>query len=169
MTAKAVMIGYMKNSKEEIMDTSTFIYVTYISAAPDKVFKALTDPKATKKYWQHENVSDWKPGSRWEHRGIGKDRSLDMLGKVIEYFPSQRLVLSWAAPEDEAREEKYSRVTLEVEPYHDVTRLTITHDGLERGSDMEKGIIEGWPMVLSSLKTLMETGRALPVLWQDAA
>jgi uncharacterized protein YndB with AHSA1/START domain len=158
-----------KLKKEKIMETSSFIYVTYIAALPDKVFKALIDPKATKKYWQHENVSDWKPGSGWEHRGIGKDRPLDMLGKVIEYAPPRRIVLSWASPEDEAREEKYSRVTLDVESYHKVTRLTVTHDGLEPGSEMLKGIIEGWPMVLSSLKTLMETGHALPVLWDEAA
>jgi uncharacterized protein YndB with AHSA1/START domain len=151
------------------MDTISFIYVTYISAAPGKVFKALTDPKMTKKYWQHENVSDWKPGSRWEHRDTGKDRSLDLVGKVIEYAPPRRIVLSWASPEDEAREDKYSRVALDIEPYHGVTRLTVTHVGLKPGSEMLKGIMEGWPMVLSSLKSLMETGHALPVLWDRAA
>jgi uncharacterized protein YndB with AHSA1/START domain len=151
------------------MERSSFIYVSYIFAAPEKVFKALTDPKATRKYWQHENVSDWKPGSRWEHRGTGKDKSLDLIGKVIEYLPSRRLVISWAFPQDEAREDKHSRVTIDVTLHHDVTRLMLTHEGLEPGSDMEKGIIEGWPMVLSSLKSLMETGHALPVLWEEAA
>ena len=53
----------------------------------------------------------------------------------------------------------------EVKPYRDVTCLTMTHDRLEPGSEMEKGITEGWPMVLSSLKSLLETGKALPVLW----
>ncbi len=151
------------------MDTSKFTYVLYISAGPDKVFKALVDPKMTKKYWQHENVSDWKAGSRWEHRSTGKDKSIDLVGRVIEYSPPRRLVLSWAFPVDDSREDKHSRVTLDIERYHEVTRITVTHEGLEPGSEMLQGITEGWPIVLSSLKSFLETGRALPELWEKAA
>ncbi len=88
----------------------------------------------------------------------------------MEVVRPRRLVLSWVDPADEARAEKYSRVTIEIEPTAGVTRLTVVHNGLEPGSDMLKGISEGWPIVLSSLKTLLETGRALPRLWErDAA
>jgi uncharacterized protein YndB with AHSA1/START domain len=73
--------------------------------------------------------------------------------------------LSWAFPDDEARAKKHSRVTIEIEPYRKVVRLTVTHSGLEPGSEMLEGITEGWPKVLSSLKSLMETGKPLPVLW----
>ena len=147
------------------MDKPQFVYVTYIASSPEKVWNALIDPKMTEKYWQHENVSDWKPGSRWEHRGFDKDRTLRLVGKVIESSPPRRLVLTWALPADEAREEKHSRVTFEVEPAGGVVRLTVTHEHFEPGSKMFESIKEGWPKVLSSLKSLLETERPLPKLW----
>ena len=147
------------------MDNPQFVYVTYISTSAEKVWNALIDPKMTTKYWQHENVSDWKPGSKWEHRGADKERTLKLVGKVIESSPPRRLVLTWAFPADAASEEKRSRVTFEIEPIGDVVRLTVTHDRFEPGSEMLQGITEGWPKVLSSLKSLMEAGRPLPKLW----
>jgi uncharacterized protein YndB with AHSA1/START domain len=147
------------------MENPQFMYVMYISTSPEKLWNALIDPKVTAKYWQHENVSDWKPGSKWEHRRCNKKGTLALVGKVIESSPPRRLVLTWAFPADEAREEKHSRVTLEIEPIRDVVRLTVTHAQLEPGSEMLQGIVKGWPIVLSSLKTLLETGRPLPELW----
>ncbi|MGD0724232.1 MAG: SRPBCC family protein [Spirochaetia bacterium] len=147
------------------MDKPQFVYVTYISATPEKLWNALIDAEMTTKYWQHVNVSDWQPGSRWEHRRADKDGAVLLVGKVIESSPPRRLVLTWAFPADEAREEKHTRVTFELEPIGDVVRLTVTHDRLEPGSDMLQGITQGWPKVLSSLKSLMEAGRALPELW----
>ena len=147
------------------MNESRFEYVLFISSTPEKVWEALIDPKITPKYWQHENVSDWKPGSRWEHRRSDGSGTLDLVGKVIECAPPRRLVLSWAFPADESQEEKYSRVTFEIEPFREVVRLALTHDRLEPGSEMLEGITDGWPKVLSSLKSLLETGRALPMLW----
>jgi uncharacterized protein YndB with AHSA1/START domain len=147
------------------MNEAQFVYVAYISTSPEKLWNALIDPKVTAKYWQHENVSDWKPGSTWEHRSADKERTLRLVGKVIESSPPRRLVLTWAFPADEAHEEKHSRVTFEIEPIGDVARLTVTHDRLEPGSEMLEGITEGWPKVLSSLKSLMEVGRPLPKLW----
>jgi uncharacterized protein YndB with AHSA1/START domain len=147
------------------MDKAEFIYVTYIAASPKKLWNALVDPKLTKKYWQHENASDWKPGSRWAHLRFDRERTPDIVGKVVESSPSKRLVLTWAFPADEARAVKYSRVTIEIEPYRKVARLTVTHDGLEPGSEMLEAITDGWPKVLSSLKSLMEAGKPLPVLW----
>ncbi len=147
------------------MGEAQFIYVTYVSTSPKNLWNALIDPEMTTKYWQHVNVSDWKPGSKWEHRSADKDRTLRLVGKVIESSPPRRLVLTWAFPADEAREEKHSRVTFEIEPISDVARLTVTHDRLEPGSEMLEGITEGWPKVLSSLKSLLEVGRPLPKLW----
>jgi uncharacterized protein YndB with AHSA1/START domain len=147
------------------MDKPQFVYVTYISTSPEKLWNALLDPKMTAQYWQHENVSDWKPGSKWEHRGFDKDRTLKMVGKVIESSPPRRLVITWAFPADEAQEEKHTRVTFEIEPIGTVVRLTVTHDRLEPGSKMLDAITKGWPKVLSSLKSLLEAGRPLPKLW----
>jgi len=147
------------------MDKPEFVYVTYIAASPEKLWKALIDPKVTAQYWQHENISDWKPGSKWEHRESNKERTLKLVGKVIESSPPRRLVVTWAFPADAAHEEKHSRVTFEIEPLGNLGRLTVTHDRLEPDSEMLKGITKGWPKVLSSLKSLMETGNPLPKLW----
>ncbi len=147
------------------MDRPQFVYVTYISTSPEKVWDALIDAETTVKYWQHVNLSDWKPGSKWEHRRAGKDGALQLVGKVVESSPPRRLVLTWAFPADEAHEEKHSRVTFEIEPFRGVVRLTVTHDRLEAGSEMLEGITEGWPMVLSSLKSFLEVGQPLPKLW----
>ena len=88
-----------------------------------------------------------------------------MVGNVIESDPPRRLVLTWAFPVDESHEEKHSRVTFDIEPIRGVVRLAVTHDRLEPDSEMFHGITEGWPKVLSSLKSLLEVGRPLPKLW----
>jgi len=148
------------------MDKPEFVYVTYISTTTEKLWSALIDKEMTTKYWQAVNVSDWQPGSRWEHRRANKEGRLQLVGRVIERSQPRRLVLSWASPADEAREDKHSRVTFELEPLSGgVVRLTVTHDRLEPGSEMLKGITDGWPKVLSSLKSILEVGRPLPELW----
>ncbi len=81
------------------------------------------------------------------------------VGKVVESVPPRRLVLTWAAPADVANEAKHSRVTFEIEPFMDAVRLTVTHDELD--SETLRAISQGWPGVLSSLKTLLETGRPM--------
>lgn len=148
------------------MERPEFVYVTYIATSPERVWNALIDADMTTKYWQNINVSDWRPGSKWEHRGTDKERKLRLVGKVVESAPPRRLVLTWAFPADEAREEKHTRVTFDIEPLDSgVVRLTVTHDRLEPGSEMLRGITAGWPKVLSSLKSLLEVGRPLPKLW----
>ncbi len=147
------------------MDKPQFVYVTYLATSPEKVWKAIVDPATTTKYWQNINVSDWRPGSRWEHRDGDTKGTVRLVGTVIESSPPRRLVLTWAFPADEAREERHTRVTFEIEPVGDVVRLTVIHDRLEPGSEMLEGITEGWPKVLSSMKSLLETGRPLPKLW----
>ena len=144
-----------------------FVYVTYIATTPKKLWNALLDPKVTAKYWQHLNLSDWKRGSKWEHRTADAKRRLRLVGKVLESRPPRRLVMTWAAPGDAARPKKHSRVTFEIAPHKSrgVVRLTVTHERLEPRSEMLRGIREGWPMVLSSLKSILETGTPLPRLW----
>jgi uncharacterized protein YndB with AHSA1/START domain len=80
---------------------------------------------------------------------------------VLEAARPNRLVLTWANPEDKANRVRHSRVTFEIETVGDIVRLTVTHDELEKGSEMERNISRGWPRVLSSLKSLLETGKAL--------
>jgi uncharacterized protein YndB with AHSA1/START domain len=150
------------------MAKSTFMYVTYIAAAPETIWRALLEAEFTRQYWGHDNVSDWKPGSTWKHQVADGTRAVRVVGEVIENAPPRRLVLTWADPADAADRSKHSRVTFEIEPTGDVTRLTVTHDELEAGSEMLTAVTAGWPRVLSSLKSMLETGRPLPA-WAKAS
>lgn len=153
------------------MTKPSYVYVTYIETTADRVWRAIVDPAVTRTYWMgpnanvpaHVNVSDWKPGSRWEHQRADESKAVDIAGTVIESTPPKRLVISWARPAEVADASKHSRVTFEIESIGDaLVRLTVTHDGLEKDEKMLNGISSGWPMVLSNLKTMLETGRALP-------
>ncbi|WP_321792614.1 SRPBCC family protein [Burkholderia pyrrocinia] len=143
------------------MGNPAFVYVTFIAATPERVFDALTNAELTKDYWvRHRNASpDWRPGSRWEHQDYDDPSRVDIVGEVVENDPPHRLVVTWRTPSGEGEE---SRVTYLVEPHEGVVKLTVTHDGLVADSEMDRGIRGGWPVVLSSLKTLLETGHALP-------
>jgi uncharacterized protein YndB with AHSA1/START domain len=143
------------------LDKPKFVYVTYIATTPEKLWNALTEPKLALQYWERENVSDWKPGSKWEHRRDDAARTVDLVGKVVESVPPRRLVLTWVSPADAATPAKHSRVAFDIEQINDMVRLTVTHDELEPDSAMLRGITEGWPRVLSSLKSFLETGRPL--------
>ncbi len=147
------------------MDKPQFVYVTYISASPEKVWEALTSPKTTVKYWRHVNLSDWRPGSRWEHREGDPTGEIRLVGKVLESDPPRRLVLTWTEPRDALVEDRHSRVTFELERIGELVRLTVIHDHLEPDSEMLQSISKGWPKVLSSLKSLLEVGKPLPNLW----
>jgi len=141
-----------------------FLYTIFIVATPDVVWRGLTDPEFTARYWSHENVSDWRPGSKWEHQRLDKSGA-DIVGKVIESDPPRRLVITWVRPKDAASPDAASRVTFEIVDHgRGVTKLMLWHEELEPGSDMDRGIREGWPMVLSNLKTLLETGKSA-TLW----
>lgn len=144
-------------------EKTSFVYVTYIRSTPDEVFEAITKPELARRYWDHENVSDWKPGSKWEHIRANDERTVELVGEVIEVSPPTRLVITWANASQAADPESYSRVTFEIEEYEDMVRLTVTHDELEVGSGMANGISKGWPTVLSSLKSFLETGSGLDI------
>jgi uncharacterized protein YndB with AHSA1/START domain len=145
------------------MNKTKFLYVTYIRTTPEKVFEALTKGDVTRQYWAHDNVSDWKPGSEWKHVDAAS-KQVRLVGGVLESAPPRRLVVTWAFPGDAGDRKKHSRVAFDIEALEDMVRLTVTHDELEAGSEMERGITAGWPRVLSSLKSLLETGRPL-VTW----
>jgi uncharacterized protein YndB with AHSA1/START domain len=140
---------------------SSFVYVVYIASRAEAVWRALLEGEFTRQYWGGDNLSDWQAGSDWEHRTASAPQSVAVLGVVQEAKPPHRLVLSWASAAERGDRDRHSRVTFEIEPVADMVRLTVTHDQLEPGSDMQRKVSAGWPRVLSSLKSLLETGRAL--------
>jgi uncharacterized protein YndB with AHSA1/START domain len=160
------------------MTKPSYVYVTYIETTAERVWRAIVDPDVTRTYWMgpnagvpaHVNVSDWRPGSPWEHQRADDTRAVDIAGTVIESTPPTRLVISWARPAELADTSKHSRVTFEIDSIGDaLVRLTVTHEGLEHDEKMLNGISSGWPMVLSNLKTLLEKGKALPRVKMEAA
>jgi uncharacterized protein YndB with AHSA1/START domain len=103
-------------------------------------------------------VSDWQPGSRWEHLRTDGSGIADVVGEVIEAAPPRRLVLTFAGP-DEAGQP--SVVRFDIEAHNDIVRLTVTHEDLADASDYEAASA-GWAAVISNLKSLLETGHVLP-------
>lgn len=145
------------------MSKPNFVYVTYINTTTEKLWNALIDPAQNKLYWfDHRNVSDWKVGSTWEHLNDDHEGRVDVVGKVLESNPPRKLVVSWAAPAEAGDAAKTSRVTYDIELVKGTARLMVTHEDLEPESKMLKSISMGWPMVLSSLKTFLETGKPMP-------
>jgi uncharacterized protein YndB with AHSA1/START domain len=144
------------------MAKETCVFVSYIASTRERVWDALVKPEFNRQYWGNENISDWRPGSRWEHRTIDAAREVRILGTVVESDPPRRLVLTWAFPADADKPAAHTRVTFELEQIETMVRLTVTHADLTPGSDMMRGINEGWPRVLSSLKSFLETGKPLP-------
>ena len=150
-------------------DTTSFIYVTYIAAPAEKVFEAIIKPEIARRYWGHENVSDWQPGSAWQHVRDSAERTVELVGKVVEIVPPRRLVITWGAVSQADQPDSHSRVSFDIEPYQDMVKLTVSHDELEAGSGMDNGIRKGWPVVLSSMKSFLETGRGLDVFAKPKA
>jgi uncharacterized protein YndB with AHSA1/START domain len=143
------------------MAKSTFKYEIYIASTPTKVWKALLEGEFTRQYWGHTNVSDWQVGSQWEHHPTDGSRGVAIVGQVLEAAAPHRLVITWAYPQHRGDRACHSRVTFLIESIAEMVRLTIIHDELESDSDMQRKVSAGWPRVLSSLKSLLETGRAL--------
>jgi uncharacterized protein YndB with AHSA1/START domain len=143
------------------MAKPSFVYVIYINASPEQIWAGLTEPEFTRKYWLHENVSDWKPGSSWEHRRVGDDAKVDIVGEVVESDYPRRLVLTWAQPEHEGDAAKTSRVAFDLEeidwPRGPWVSLTLSHT--EMDDEMAGSVAFGWPATMSVMKTLVEAAR----------
>jgi uncharacterized protein YndB with AHSA1/START domain len=136
-----------------------FVYVTYIATTPQEVWDALIKGELTRQYWKHENVSDWRPGSKWQHVADDGKRTVKLVGEILESVPNKRLAMTWGEVVAAADKSKHSRVAIDIEAVGDMVRLTITHDELT--PEMRLKITQGWPRVLSSLKSFLETGRPL--------
>jgi uncharacterized protein YndB with AHSA1/START domain len=143
------------------MSKPKFVYVTYIASTPEKVWQALTDPERSEKYWYGYRIA--ANGKVGDHM-----TATDPSGKVVhrdpimESDPPRRLVYAWHPLYDEYVHEAPSRVTFEITPFKDQVRLTVIHDDFPEGSVVYEKILHGWPAVLSSLKSYLETGRGLP-------
>jgi uncharacterized protein YndB with AHSA1/START domain len=143
------------------MAKSTFVYVTFIATTPEKLWSALTEPEFTRQYWfgMHQE-SDWKAGSSW--RLVFADGRVADAGEVIEADPPRRLVLKWRNEfRPEIAAEGYSRCTMELEPVAGAVKLTITHTVDRDASKLIEAVSGGWPQILSNLKSLLETGKAI--------
>ncbi len=138
----------------------TYVYVTYVHSTQEKVWHALTDAHLTAQFWGHSNVSDWQPGSTWEHRRTDGSGVADIVGTVLEAQPPHRLVVTFGGP-GEAADSDPGQVTFLLEQHQDIVRLTVTHENLADTSDYEAASA-GWPAVLANLKSLLETGQVLP-------
>jgi len=132
------------------MTKPEFNYVTYIKSTPQQVWDAITNPEFTRQYWDVEMQSDWKVGSLWQGGS--------MSGKVLESAPPHRLVYTWVGADDTS---DVSRVSFNIEAIVDMVCLKVLHDELRADTDMAEKISGGWPRVLSSLKSFLETGTPL--------
>ncbi len=136
------------------------VFEIYIKTSPERLWEAITDAEIRSKYQFGSRLSsDWTPGSRFEMRsadgtfvlGEGKNLEVDLPRRLV-----QSMVALWS---EDVKREGTSRVTWEIEPIGDSCRLTVTHDQLREGANGE--LYGGWPMILSGLKTFLETGELL--------
>ncbi len=160
--------------EDTTMQKPEFVYTTYIRTTSQRLWRALTDPAFTERYWGLRFESDWTTGSTvtWEQNGV---TIIDPAQVVLESEPYRRLAYSWHTftPEwaalhgfsDEflakAAGEPRSKVTFDIEPQGSMVKLTVVHDGFEAGSIVVESVSQGWPRVMSGLKTLLETGEIL--------
>ncbi len=153
----AAGLSGFKNTLEKSMEK---VFEIYIKTTPERLWEAITDTEMRSKYHFGCLVSsDWTPGSRYEQRTPDGARVLGE-GENLEVDPPRRLVQSMKALwGEDVKSEGTSRVTWEIEPVGDSCRLTVTHDNLREGANDQ--LYGGWPMILSGLKTLLETGELL--------
>jgi uncharacterized protein YndB with AHSA1/START domain len=142
------------------MSHDRFFYVTYIRTTAPKLWEALIQPEFTRQYWSEVvQESDWTVGSDWKL--MIPDGRVGDSGKVLEFDPPRRLSVSWRNEFIPGlREEGYSWCIYELETHGDLVRLTLTHEIDRTDSKLIAGVSTGWPMILSSLKSLLETGDA---------
>src|SRR5476649_273718 len=148
----------LSDLKQRLENPMEKVFEIYIKTTPERLWEAITDPEIRAKYTFGAQVSsDWAPGSRYEMSAGGMPLGE---GENLEVDPPRRLVQSMTALwSDDVKSEGTSRVTWEIEPVGDSCRLTVTHDQLREDANPE--LYGGWPMILSGLKTLLETGELL--------
>jgi uncharacterized protein YndB with AHSA1/START domain/DNA-binding transcriptional ArsR family regulator len=178
---RAGALADLKTALESPMTSNDFVYTTYIRTTPERLWQALTEPAFTLRYWGVEFESDWKVGSTmaWKQGGITIE---DPEQVVLESDPHRRLAYSWHTftPEfakafglsDEelarAAAEPRSKVTFDIEQAGEMVKLTIVHSGFKPGSGVRESVSQGWPELLSNLKTLLETGETPPPVTETA-
>ena len=154
--------------------STDFVHTTYIRTTPEELWRALTDPAFTARYWGASLTSDWTVGASvsWEYAGA---TMADPRQVVLAADPPRLLSYTWHAITPSFREvvggdpaeldaiaaEELSRVTFEIEPLEARVRLTVTHGGFAEDSSLRAGISQGWPEIVASLKSLLETGEPL--------
>jgi uncharacterized protein YndB with AHSA1/START domain len=143
------------------MSKPEFVYVIYIQAPQTKVWQALTQGEHTKHFWSRYVQSEWKQGSRVEFLRADKSR-LSHDGEVLEIDAPHRLVMTFDVGA-EGMAEPPSRVTYELSEQHGATKLTVIHDSFPPNSKVLPSISNGWPQILSSMKTYLESGAAMRI------
>jgi uncharacterized protein YndB with AHSA1/START domain len=143
------------------MAESRFVYVTYIRTTRQKLWQALFDPEFTRKYWcETWQDCEWKAGASW--RLMIPDGRIGDSGEIVEIEPERRLVLTWRNEfKPELRTEGYSRLTYELEEMGESVKLTLIHETDKGDSKLIDAVSNGWPHILASLKSLLETGESL--------
>jgi uncharacterized protein YndB with AHSA1/START domain len=138
-----------------------FVYVTYIRTTQEKVWEALTKPEFTRQFWYGIVLeSSWKEGEPWKM--VAPDGAIYDAGEVLEVEKPRHLVLSWRHQmRPELKAEGEARCTIDLETTKDMVKLTVTHEMARTGSKLIAAVSGGWPGILSSLKSYLETGKAL--------
>lgn len=140
------------------MAKSTFVYVSVIRTTPEKLWAALTDGEFMKQYWFGSHCeSQWTAGSPWKlTNGDGK---ILVEGEIVEAIRPKRLVIRWARDsKPDFKDEVPSLCTMELEPVASAVKLTLTHSIERETSKLIGEVSKGWPMVISNLKSVLETG-----------
>jgi uncharacterized protein YndB with AHSA1/START domain len=137
---------------------NAFAYVTYIRTTPEKLWTALISPEFTRQYWFGvTQESEWTVGSPW--RLIFEDGRIADTGEILEIEEPRRMVIRWRNEfRPELKAEGYSRCSIEIEPLDKAVKLTIHHASEGTGTKFIEAVSGGWPMILSNLKSLLETG-----------
>src|SRR4051812_30267638 len=150
----------LSDLKQRLETPMEKVFEIYIRTTPERLWHAITDPETRAKYQFGAGVqSEWTPGSTYRLGSLGGEHVLAE-GENLEVDPPRRLVQSFRAVwGDDVKSEGTSRVTWEIEPVADSCRLIVTHDQLREGANDQ--LYGGWPMILSGLKTWLETGELL--------
>jgi uncharacterized protein YndB with AHSA1/START domain len=143
------------------MADSRFVYVTYIRTTPEKLWQALIQPEFTRKFWSDTwQDCQWKVGASWKI--MIPDGRVAASGQILEIDPPRKLVLTWQKDLfPDVKAEGFSRLTYELEKQDDTVKLTVIHQMDKEGSKLIEMVSGGWPVILASLKSLLETGEAL--------